>query len=106
MWDENIRYVHAENVTDRYVDLYKAYESTIKADGRHIPVKVMMFRTEQCMQIMRPDGCQCICFCWSGADGGRRTAGATQDMNDALEFYWRRIRLILLNIRMKKEEKS
>ena len=87
VWDENIRYVHAENVTDRYVDLYKAYESTIKADGRHIPVKVMMFRTEQCMQNSDDRMAANVdVFCGREQMGGGRTAGSTQDMNDALEF--------------------
>ncbi|WP_418537954.1 transglutaminase-like domain-containing protein [Odoribacter laneus] len=87
VWDENIRYVHAENVTDRYVDLYKAYESTIKADGRHIPVKVMMFRTGQCMQNSDDRiAANVDVFCGREQMGGGRTAGSTQDMNDALEF--------------------
>ena len=83
MWDENIRYVHAENVTDRYVDLYKAYESTIKADGRHIPVKVMMFRTEQCMQNSDDRMAANVdVFCGREQMGGGRTAGSTQDMKN------------------------
>lgn len=87
VWDETIRYVPAENVTERYVDLYKTYESAIKADGKHIPVKVMMFRTAQCVQNSDDRiAANVDVFCGREQVGGGRTARDTQDMNDVLEF--------------------
>ena len=43
VWDENIRYVPAANVTDFYTDLYKSHLETISADGNHVPLRIMMF---------------------------------------------------------------
>lgn len=87
VWDETIRYVHADNVTDRYVDLYKEYESEITTDGNHVAVELMMFKTDQCT--LNSDdrvAANVDVFCGSEQMGGGRTAGATQDMNDVLKF--------------------
>ena len=43
VWDEDIRYVHAENVTDRYTSLYRAQLSAMPADGSHVALRVMVF---------------------------------------------------------------
>lgn len=87
VWDEEINYVYADNVTDRYVDLYKEYKSTITTDGNHVNVKLMMFKNKQCVQ--NSDGrvaANVDVFCGTEQMGGGRTAGPTQDMNDVLEF--------------------
>lgn len=87
VWDESIRYVPAENVTDRYVNLYKAYENSVLNDGHHVPVKVVMFKTSQSMQ--RSDdrvAANVDVFCGKDQMGGGRTAGPLKDMNDLLEF--------------------
>lgn len=87
VWDENIRYVNAENVTDRYVELYKAYESAISSDGNHVQVALMMFKDNQCVQ--NSDGrvaANVDVFCGAEQMGGGRTAGPNQDMNDVLSF--------------------
>lgn len=87
VWDENIRYVPAENVTDRYVELYKAYESEITTDGNHVTVEVMMFKNNQCtLQSDDRVAANVDVFCGSEQMGGGRTSGITQDMNDILKF--------------------
>lgn len=87
VWDSTIMYVPAENVTDRYVDIYDNYESSILGDGRHVTVKLFMFKEEQCT--LNSDdrvAANVDVFCGTEQMGGGRTAGTTQDMNEALEF--------------------
>lgn len=87
VWDSTIMYVPAENVTDRYVDIYNNYESSILGDGRHVTVKLFMFKEEQCT--LNSDdrvAANVDVFCGTEQMGGGRTAGTTQDMNEALEF--------------------
>lgn len=87
VWDENIRYVPAANVTDRYVDLYQSFLSSISTDGNHVPLRLMMFADNQCVQ--NSDGrvaANVDVFCGKLQMGGGRTAGPTQDMNDILTF--------------------
>lgn len=87
VWDEDIRYVYAENVTDRYVDLYKKHEAEITTDGNHVRVKLMMFKNSQCTQNSDDRVAANVdVFCGNEQMGGGRTAGVTQDMNDVLEF--------------------
>lgn len=87
VWDSTIRYVNAENVTDRYVGLYKAHESAITTDGKHVVVELMMFKTEQCVQNSDSRVAANVdVFRGSEQMGGGRTAGTTQDMNDILKF--------------------
>lgn len=87
VWDENIRYVNAENVTDRYVSLYKAYESEMISNGNHVPVKLMMFNDDQCVQNSDSRVAANVdVFCGKDQMGGGRTAGPTQDMNDVFSI--------------------
>lgn len=87
VWDKNIRYVPAENVTDRYVELYKAYESEIMSAGNHVTVEVMMFKNNRCsLQSDDRVAANVDVFCGSEQMGGGRTAGTKQDMNDILKF--------------------
>lgn len=87
VWDENIKYVAAENVTDRYVDIYQRYLAAITTDGNHVNVKLMMFKTDQCT-LNSDDRVEANVdvFCGPEQMGGGRTAGPTKDMNDVLEF--------------------
>ncbi len=87
VWDTTIHYVAAENVTDRYVDLYKAYEASLAKAGNHVIVKVTMFKTDQC-SLHSDDRCavNVDVFCGKDQVGGGRTADARQDMNDGLKF--------------------
>ncbi len=87
VWDKNIRYVHAENVTDRYTSLYRAQLAATPSDGKHVDLRVMVFkdkdhaeasgdRVATNLDVFRGD---------KQIYGGRSTS-ATQDMNDVLTF--------------------
>lgn len=87
VWDTAIHYVHARNVTDRYVQLYQAYESALLDDGNHVSVKVSMFETPACT--LHSDdrvAANVDVFCGAEQMGGGRTSGPRQDMNETLEF--------------------
>lgn len=87
VWDENIRYVYAENVTDRYTDLYKAHYSAIAKDGEHVALRVMAFKDKK-HDKQSDDRVATNLDVFHGKlqMGGGRTAGPTQDMNDVLTF--------------------
>lgn len=87
VWDENIRYVHAENVTDRYTSLYRAQLSVTPADGSHVALRVMVFKDKDHAEASG-DRVATNLDVFKGDKqlyGGRST-GATQDMNDVLTF--------------------
>ena len=87
VWDENIRYVHAENVTDRYTSLYRAQLSATPADDKHVALRVMVFRDKDHAEASG-DRVATNLDVFKGEKqlyGGRST-GATQDMNDVLTF--------------------
>lgn len=87
VWDMNIRYVNAANVTDNYTSLYESHLSSISSDGNHMPVRVMMFANDQCTQNSEGRVAANVdVFCGKLQMGGGRTAGPTQDMNDVLTF--------------------
>lgn len=87
VWDENIRYVHAENVTDRYTSLYRAQLAAMPADGSHVALRVMVFKDKDHAEASG-DRVATNLDVFKGEKqlyGGRST-GATQDMNDVLTF--------------------
>ena len=87
VWDENIRYVHAENVTDRYTSLYRAQLSATPADDKHVALRVMVFKDKDHAEASG-DRVATNLDVFKGEKqlyGGRST-GATQDMNDVLTF--------------------
>lgn len=87
VWDEDIRYVHAENVTDRYTSLYRAQLSAMPADGSHVALRVMVFKDKDHAEASG-DRVATNLDVLKGEKqlyGGRST-GATQDMNDVLTF--------------------
>jgi len=87
VWDFDIKYVHAENVSDRYIRLYKEAEAAKKIAETHVLVKIMMFKDNVCT-FQGDDRVATNVDVFNGTDqvGGGKTAGPTQDMNDALEF--------------------
>lgn len=87
VWDEDIRYVYAENVTERYTDLYKSHLSSISADGEHVPLRVMVFKDKKYAK-QSDDRVATNMDVFKGKlqMGGGRSAGPTQDMNDVLTF--------------------
>lgn len=87
VWDENIRYVYAENVTDRYMDLYQKHYSAIAKDGDHVALRVMAFKDKKHdKQSEDRVATNLDVFHGKLQMGGGRTAGPTQDMNDVLTF--------------------
>ena len=87
VWDENIRYVAAENVTDRYVDMYKEHYSAIAQDGDHVQLRVMAFKDRQhAKESGDRVATNLDVFDDKLQMGGGRTSGPTQDMNDVLTF--------------------
>ncbi len=87
VWDEDIRYVQAENVTDRYTDLYKAHLASISQDGNHVPLRVMAFKDRRHNTHSEDRVATNLdVFCGKLQMGGGRTSGPTQDMNDVLTF--------------------
>ncbi len=87
VWDFNIKYVPAVNVSERYIKLYKEAEAAKKIAETHVAIKVMMFKDDVCT-FQGDDRVEVNVDVFCGADqvGGGRTAGPTQDMNDVLEF--------------------
>ena len=87
VWDWNIHYVHAVNVTDRYTSLYRAQLSAVPADDQHVDLRVMVFKDKDHAEASG-DRVATNLDVFSGTKqlfGGRST-GATQDMNDVLTF--------------------
>lgn len=87
VWDENIKYVAAENVTDRYTELYRKHLASISTDGNHVSLRVMAFKNKN--QDKESDDRVAVnldIFEGSKQMGGGRTSGPTQDMNDVLTF--------------------
>lgn len=87
VWDWNIHYVHAVNVTDRYTSLYRAQLSAVPADDHHVDLRVMVFKDKDHAEASG-DRVATNLDVFSGDKqlfGGRST-GATQDMNDVLTF--------------------
>lgn len=87
VWDEDIKYVAAENVTDRYTELYKKHLESISTDGNHVSLRVMAFKNKN--QNKESDDRVAVnldIFEGSKQMGGGRTSGPTQDMNDVLTF--------------------
>ncbi len=98
VWDLNIKYVPAENVSDRYIKLYKEAEAAKKIAKTHVVVKVMMFKDDVCT--LQGDDRVAVnvdVFCGSEQIGGGKTAGPTQDMNDVLEFQLKKNRSYTFN---------
>ena len=87
VWDMDIRYVHAENVTDRYTSLYRAQLSAAPIDEKHVALRVMVFKDKEHAE----DSGDRVATNLDVFKGdkklfGGRSTGATQDMNDVLTF--------------------
>ncbi len=98
VWDENIRYVHASNVTDRYTNLYQSHLSAISGDGNHIPLRVMVFKDKK-HDKQSEDRVATNMDVFKGKlqMGGGRSAGPTKDMNDVLTFMLEKNQTYLVN---------
>lgn len=87
VWSEASREVPGVDVSQRYRDLYAAYEQAVFAQGRHVPVTFTMYDCPG--HEGRSDArvaANVDVFCGAEQMGGGRTPSPRQDMNDALRF--------------------
>ena len=87
VWDSTITYVHAHNVTERYIRIYQDAEREKQLAGNRINVKVWMFKSPVCT-LNGDDRVATNVDVFSGGEqiGGGRTSGPTRDINDVLTF--------------------
>lgn len=87
VWDTTITYVPAEDVSLRYIQIYKEETAATLLAQTHVPVKVMMF-TENVCSFTGNDrvAVNVDVFCGKEQISGGRTSGPRQDMNETLEF--------------------
>lgn len=88
VWDYDIKYVHAHNVTDRYIDLWKAEEAKLASQSGKVTLRVKMFKNKECTLISdnRVETTVTLTEGNKVIENGK-TAGPTKDMNDILQFY-------------------
>jgi hypothetical protein len=88
VWDLDIKYVPAVNVTDRYVKLYEKQQKAKIASGELVPVEVIMFKNNKC-SLAGDDRMAVNVDVFKGDEqvGGGRTSGPIQDMNNILTLY-------------------
>lgn len=87
VWDFNIKYVPALNVTQRYLDIYKQVYNEQLEGGSHVKMKVSMYKDKRNTRKSEDRVAANVdIFCGKDQIGGGRTAGPKQDMNDVLEF--------------------
>ncbi|BDD12832.1 hypothetical protein FUAX_52640 (plasmid) [Fulvitalea axinellae] len=86
VWDEDIKYVHAQNVTDRYINLYHEANKEKAANANKVTVGVVMFKTAGCS--MGDDRVSTPVSVYEGKKklASGTTSGPTDDMNNLLEF--------------------
>ncbi len=87
-WDDgSVAAFGAENVTQRYIDVWRALTSARVEAGTHVPVRLIMYRdkssegTSEGRVAVNVD-----VFRGSEQMGGGRTSDALKDMNDVLTF--------------------
>ncbi|WP_199898116.1 transglutaminase-like domain-containing protein [Marinilabilia salmonicolor] len=88
VWDMNIKYVPAVNVTDRYVQLYNEQQKAKLASGELVEVEIIMLKNDKC-SLVGDDRMAINVDVFKGEEqiGGGRTSGPTQDLNDFLTLY-------------------
>lgn len=88
VWDFDIKYVHAHNVTERYINLWKAEEAKLASQSDKIPVRIKMFKNKECTLISdnRIETTITLTEGNNVVEEGK-TAGPFKDMNDILQFY-------------------
>ncbi|TKG92488.1 transglutaminase domain-containing protein [Puteibacter caeruleilacunae] len=87
VWDENIKYVYAENVTDRYIRIYQEQLTQNGLNDDELIVNVMLLKANVCTQ----DGNQRVASKVEVVNGEKSvsfgyTPGPTDDMNKFLKF--------------------
>ncbi|OHX68413.1 transglutaminase-like domain-containing protein [Flammeovirga pacifica] len=88
VWDYDIKYVHAHNVTERYIDLWNKEQANNKGQEGKVAVRIKMFKNKACTLISnnRVESDVTISADRKIIDSGK-TAGPLKDMNDILQFY-------------------
>jgi hypothetical protein len=87
VWDLSIDYVPAENVSQRYIDLYQASVEAKKQMANKVKVKVQMFKDKKhATQSGDRVACEVAVYLEGTKISSGKTAGTKQDMNDVLEF--------------------
>lgn len=88
VWDFDIHYVPAINVTDRYIQLYEAEKALDAAKGNKVSLEVAMYRNNTC-SLQGDQRVEANVDLFRGEEqvGGGRTSGPLNDLNDVLTFY-------------------
>lgn len=87
VWDYDIDYVPAIDVSQHYIDVYQEVTRNQMASGDYVGLRVMLFKDEK-HTTHSDDRVKGVVDIFQGEEqvGGGSTAGPTQDMNDMLEF--------------------
>lgn len=88
VWDMNIKYVPAVNVTERYVQLYNEQQKAKLVSGESVELEIIMLKNDKC-SLVGDDRMAVNVDVFKGEEqvGGGRTSGSTQDLNDFLTLY-------------------
>ncbi|WP_281613930.1 transglutaminase-like domain-containing protein [Flammeovirga sp. SubArs3] len=88
VWDYSIKYVHAHNVTDRYIKLWKKEQASHADQEGKVAVRIKMFKDKTCSLISnnRVESEITVSLDRKIIENGK-TAGPLKDMNDILQFY-------------------
>ncbi len=85
VWSEQSRDVHGIDVTQRYVDVCAQVEDSKASDGRHVALRIAMFRDSgHTHNSADRVAANVDIFCGEEQIGGGRTADPQRDMNDFL----------------------
>lgn len=85
VWDSTITYVHAENVTQRYIDLFEQ-EQVARRTGDYIEVRVTYLDPLKSGSDRRTAVNVDVFDCLKGQIDGGRTLDGTHDLNEMLTF--------------------
>lgn len=89
VWDSTITYVHAENVTQRYIDLFQKEQAARKGTGDYVTVRVTYLDPLKSSNDRRT-AINVDVFDKAGQVDGGRTLDGTHDLNDMLTFVLRK----------------
>jgi len=88
IWNEDSRDVAGVNVTERYRSLNSSRERSIRSDGRHAPLGIVMFRSpDMAYESHNRVAANVDIFCGDEQMGGGRTPDVERDMNDVLTVW-------------------
>lgn len=85
VWDTTINYVHAENVTERYISIYKNQQTEKIKSGMFIPVKIKFIEPDK-KNTDKRIAVNIDVFDSNGQVDGGKTSDSKKDINDILTF--------------------